>query len=464
MLQKLRKISAFENLTENELKCFVNGTELWLDPGDILFHQGDPVDYFYVVFDGAIQLSREIGKQNIVLATYATGTFFGEVPLLAGTLHLASGQAVRRSYIYCLHENDFWQMITICPTVRKIVLGNMACRMQELQLLSQQHEKLVALGTLSAGLAHELNNPVSAAHRAADQLQDTLKSLDAVTLKFIEQYLTPTQVKHLLTFRHDAIEYAAYAATQNPCDPLAQIDSEDELANWLELHNVTDAWKLAPTLVAAGLNNEKLEAISEYLNTNTFTDVLIWLEATLSITGLLKVLEQGTTRVSEIVKAIKDYSYMDQASLLKIDVHEGLENTLTILRYKLRKHNIVVTREYEKSMPSIQAHGSALNQVWTNIIDNAIDALGEQGKIWIRTSKEKDYIIVEIVDNGPGIPANIKSRIFEPFFTTKEVGAGTGLGLEISYRIVVTQHNGDIRCFSKPGETRFKISLPINPS
>ncbi|MBN3896129.1 MAG: cyclic nucleotide-binding domain-containing protein [Nostoc sp. NOS(2021)] len=464
MLEKLRKISVFENLNENELKCFLNGTELWLNSGDILFHQGDPVEYFYVVFEGAIQLSREIGNQNIVLATYGTGTFFGEVPLLAGTLHLASGQAVRRSYMYCLHENDFWQMITICPTVRKIVLGHMACRMQELQLLSQQHEKLVALGTLSAGLAHELNNPVSAAHRAAGQLQDTVKSLDAVTLKFIEQYLTPTQVKHLLTFRQDAIEHAAYAATQNPCDPLVQIDWEDELAHWLELHNVTDGWKLAPALVAAGLNNDKLEAISKYLTTNTFTDVLIWLEATLSITGLLKVLEQGTTRVSEIVKAIKDYSYMDRASLLKIDVHEGLENTLTILRYKLRKHNIVVTREYEKSLPCIQAHGSALNQVWTNLIDNAIDALGEQGKIWVRTSKDKDYIIVEIVDNGPGIPPKIQSRIFEPFFTTKEVGAGTGLGLEISYRIVVTQHNGDIRCFSQPGQTRFQIRLPISPS
>lgn len=464
MLEKLRKMSVFEHLTENELKCFLNGTELWLKSGDILFQQDDPVDYFYVVFEGAIQLSREIGNQNIVLATYGTGTFFGEVPLLAGTVHLASGQAVRESHMYCLHENNFWQMITICPTIRKIVLGNMAYRMQELQLLSQQHEKLVALGTLSAGLAHELNNPVSAAHRAAGQLQDTIKSLDAVTLKFIEQYLSPTQVKHLLRFRQDAIEYAAYAATQNSVDPLVQIDWEDELVHWLELHDVTDGWKIAPVLVAAGLNNEKLEAISEYLPANIFTDVLIWLEATLSTIGLLKILEQGTTRVSEIVKAIKDYSYMDRASLLKIDVHEGLENTLTILRYKLRKHNIVVTREYEKSLPCIQAHGSALNQVWTNLIDNAIDALGEQGNIWIRTSQEKDYIIVEIVDNGPGIPLKIKSRIFEPFFTTKEVGSGTGLGLEISYRIVVTQHNGDIRCFSQPGKTCFQIRLPICPS
>ncbi|QSJ20271.1 cyclic nucleotide-binding domain-containing protein [Nostoc sp. UHCC 0702] len=461
MLETLRKISVFEHLAEKELNCFINGTELWLNSGDMLFHQGDPVEYFYIVFEGAIQLSREIVNQKILLATYGSSTFFGEVPLLAGTAHLASGQAMRRSHIYCLHENDFWQMITICPTVRKIVLGHMASRMQELQVLSQQHEKLVALGTLSAGLAHELNNPVSAAHRAASQLQDTVKSLDAVTFKLIGQDLTESQLKQLLSFRQDAIEHVVQTDTQNSSDTLVQIDLEDELTQWLESHNVSDGWKLVPTLVAAGLNNQKLEAISERMATKTFSDVLVWLEATLSIIGQLKVLEQGTTRVSEIVKAIKDYSYMDRASLLKIDVHEGLENTLTILRYKLRKHNIVVTREYDQNLPQIHAHGSALNQVWTNLIDNAIDALGEQGEIWVRTTKDKDYIVVEIVDNGPGIPLAIQSRIFEPFFTTKEVGSGTGLGLEISYRIVVTQHNGEIRCFSQPGQTRFHIRLPI---
>lgn len=461
MLETLRKISVFEHLTDNELTCFTNGTELWLDPGDILFRQGDPVEYFYIVFEGAIQLSREIVNQKILLATYGSSSFFGEVPLLAGTPHLASGKAVRPSHMYCLHENAFWQMITVCPSVRKIVLGNMATRMQELQLLSQQHEKLIALGNLSAGLAHELNNPVSAAHRAASQLHDTVKSLDAITLKLIGQYLTDSQLRQLLSFRQDAIEQFAQSDIQNSADPMGRIDQEDELTQWLDSNNVADGWKLVPTFVAAGLNQQKLEEISEFLTTKTFTDVLIWLEATLSIIGQLKVLEQGTTRVSEIVKAIKDYSYMDRASLLKIDVHEGLENTLTILRYKLRKHKIVVKREYAQNLPQIQAHGSALNQVWTNLIDNAIDALGEEGEILLRTCRDKEYIIVEIIDNGPGIPPAIQSRIFEPFFTTKEVGSGTGLGLEISYRIVVTQHHGEIRCFSKPGETRFQIRLPI---
>jgi signal transduction histidine kinase len=457
MLEKLRKISIFQTLTEPELMCFVNGTEIWLNPGDILFKQGEPVNYFYIVIEGAIKISRAIVNKEIVLATYDTGMFFGEVPLLAGTLHLASGQATCSSHIYCLHENDFWQMITICPSLRKIILGHMATRMQELQLLSQQHEKLIALGTLSAGLAHELNNPISAANRAAGQLHNTIQSLDSVALKVVEHYLTPSQLEYLLELKRKALEETA---THNHFDPLVQIDLEEQLTHWLESCGVSDGWKFAPTLVAAGLNTTKLEVISEQLPTNVLNSVLTWLEATLSVTSLLKVLEQGTTRIAEIVKAIKDYSYMDRASLLRVDIHEGLENTLTILSYKLKKHNVTVIREYDQNLPCIQAYGSALNQVWTNLIDNAIDAIGEHGRIWVRTVLDKNDIVVEIADNGPGIPIEIQSRIFEPFFTTKEVGAGTGLGLEIAYRIVTSQHNGHIRCFSEPGNTRFQIRLP----
>lgn len=458
MLEKLRKILAFEHLSEDELKCFLGGIEVWLNPGEILFKQGNPVKYFYVVFEGALQLSRKFVNQKIVLATYDTGMFFGEVPLLAGTLHLATGQAVRRSHIYCLYENDFWQMITMCPSARKIVLGHMATRMQELQLLSQQHDKLIALGTLSAGLAHELNNPASAALRAALQLHDRVKSLDSVAFRFIEQHFTSTQIQYLLELRPDLTKCVA---TLKDFDPLIQMDLEDELAHWLESHGVTNEWKLAPTLAAAGLDTKKLEVISEHLPANILTDVFTWLDTTLAIAELLKVLEQGTTRVSEIVTAIKEYSYMDRASLQEVDIHKGLENTLTILSYKLKKHEIRVIREYAPNLQQIHAHGSALNQVWTNLIDNAIDALCKNGTIWICTSCEKDYVVVEIADNGPGIPLEIQSRIFEPFFTTKEVGTGTGLGLEIAYRIVVNQHNGDIRCFSEPGNTRFQVSLPI---
>ena len=458
MLDTLRKISIFKHLTEDELRCFLNGTEIWLNPEEMLFEQGELVKYFYIVLEGAIKLSRRVINQEIILATYDTGNFFGELPLLAGTPHLATGVAARRSHIYCLHENDFWQMITICPAVRKIILGHMASRMQELQMLSQQQEKLISLGTLSAGLAHELNNPASAANRAAGQLYDTITSLDSLAFRVIEQHLIPTQLESLLELKRYALENTALPHSS---DPLLQIDLEDQLTQWLESHGVADGWRFAPIFVAAALDTQKLELLKEQLADDVFADVLTWLETTLATAGQMKVLKQGITRVSEIVKAIKEYSHMDRASLLQVDVHEGIESTLTILSYKLKKHKIMVIREYDQNLPHIQAYGSSLNQVWTNLIDNAIDALGEQGKVWVRTFSGKDDVVVEIADNGPGIPSAVQSRIFEPFFTTKEVGSGTGLGLDIVFRIVKNQHNGDIRSFCEPGNTRFQVRLPL---
>ena len=330
-------------------------------------------------------------------------------------------------------------------------------KMQELQILSQQHEKLIALGTLAAGLAHELNNPASAACRAAEQLCHTMQVLQALALRCIEQHFTPTQLERLLELKRDAIEYAS---TLNYLDSLAQIDLEDELANWLELHGIADGWRLAPTLVAGRLNADHLEAISRQVAADTLNDVLNWLEATLAVASVMNVLNQSTERIFEIVKAVKAYSYMDQAPMQDVDLHEGLNNTLTILGYKLSSRSVMVIREYEQNLPSIPAHGSALNQVWTNLIDNAIDAVGEGGTIWVRTSVEKDYVMVEIADNGSGIPPEIQPRIFEPFFTTKEVGIGTGIGLNLAYRIIVGEHNGSIRCFSKPSETHFQVRLP----
>ena len=458
MLESLRQIPLFKHLSEEQFKCIPKGTEVWLNPGETLFQQGTPPEYFYVLFEGAVRISRKVDNQELVLATYDTGMFFGEVPLLAGTIHLASGQAVRRSHLYCLKENDFWQMLMICPSLRKVILGHMGNRMQELQMLSQQREKLLSLRTLAAGLAHELNNPASAARRAAGHLREPIQGLQALALRLIEQSLTPAQLKSLLELQCAAVEHTT---TPNWLDPLAQAEQEGEVTDWLEDNGVADGWRLASTLAIAGLNTERLESIGDSVAGYALSDVVTWLEATLAIAGLLNELEQGTARIFQLVNAVKTYSYMDQDPLQEVDLHEGLDNTLTILGHKLRKHSVEVRREYDRSLPRIQIHGSELNQVWTNLIDNAVDALGEGGTIWVRTSSEKDYIVVEIADNGTGIPPEIQPRIFEPFFTTKEVGAGTGLGLEITCRIVMSQYNGDIRCFSQPGETRFQVRLPV---
>ncbi len=330
-------------------------------------------------------------------------------------------------------------------------------KMQELQMLSQQHEKLIALGKLAAGLAHELNNPASAASRATGHLCHKIQTLQVLALRCIEQHLTPIQLERFLELKRDAIQQIA---SLKHLDSLDQIDLEDELTDWLESHSIANGSILAPTLVAAGIDTIALKAISEQVATDAFNDILTWLEAMLSVENVLNVLNQSTNRIFEIVKAIKAYSYMDRAPLQNVDLHEGLDNTITILGYKIKSCNVIVIREYHQNLPSIQAYGSALNQVWTNLIDNAIDAVGEGGTVWVRTSSEKNYVLVEIADNGPGIPPEILSRIFEPFFTTKDVGAGTGLGLEIAYRIVVGQHNGDLCCFSTPGDTRFQVRLP----
>jgi signal transduction histidine kinase len=254
-------------------------------------------------------------------------------------------------------------------------------------------------------------------------------------------------------------------------DPLTESDKEEQIISWLDTHGVADSWKLAQNLVAAGLDTVHLDTIRNNLPSGSLPDVLSWVDARFSSVVLLNEIQQSTARISELVKAIKAYSYMDQAPIQEIDVHEGLESTLTILSHKLKAGRggsiITVTREYDRTLPRISAYGSELNQVWTNIIDNAIDAIGERhGNIWLRTKLEDNnnnniVVVVEISDDGPGIPQDIQPRIFEQFFTTKGIGKGTGLGLSISYRIVVEMHKGDISFTSKPGDTRFEIRLPI---
>lgn len=324
----------------------------------------------------------------------------------------------------------------------------------------QQHEKLVALSTLAAGLAHELNNPAAAGRRAAGQLHETFQALLSLALKLNQQQMTRAQLAFVANLQRDALERATIASQ---LDSLTKSDREDSVTAWLETHGVVDGWKLAPSLVAAGLETQRLDTVIEHVAAEELGDVLSWLSVMLTAFELLNEISQSTGRISELVKAVKAYSYMNQALLQEVDVHEGLESALTILGYKL-KRGVVVMREYDRRLPRISAYGSELNQVWTNLIDNAIDAMGGHGQIWVRTSRENDHVLVEIADNGSGIPLDIQPRIFEQFFTTKSVGVGTGLGLDISYRVVVEMHHGNISFFSKPGDTRFQVRLPINLS
>jgi signal transduction histidine kinase len=457
-INTLRQVPLLADLPNERLQWLIeHGIEVWREAGEIHREQGSPAEHVFIMIDGELRVTQKTGNQEIVLATYESKTLFGELPLLLGDTHFwAAGRAVTRCHILELPNQVFLQLLSSCTCVMIKILRTMAERLQEVQSLSQHREKLVALGTLAAGLAHELNNPASASLRAAGQLRQTFQVLQPLTLK-----LSCTQKAFLADLQQDAI---ARATTAVKLDPITHSDREDEVIDWLETYDITNAWKLAPNLVTAGFDTGWLENVKEKVGESLLGDVLTWIDAILTEVGLIDQIENCSARISTLVQAVKDYSYMDQAPLQEINIHEGLDSTLTILTHKLKQGNVVVKREYDCDIPRLSAYGSELNQVWTNLIDNAIDAMNGQGQISIRTNCESDFLLVEIADNGPGIPPEIQSHIFEPFYTTKGVGEGTGLGLHIAYRVVVGQHQGDISVVSKPGDTRFQVRLPLKLS
>lgn len=455
----LRQVPLFAQLPEAQLQWLSEqGKEVWLEPGELHRAEGAPADHVFVMLEGEVRVFQNVGDQELVLATYGSKTLFGELPVLMGDEYFwASGRAVTRCRIFELPKDAFWRLISTCACITTAIFRTMAERVQNVQSLLQQREKLAALGTLAAGLAHEMNNPAAAVTRGARNLQDVFQDLPSLALKLNQQQLTIAQLAFLADLQRDATKHAK---TASPLAPLMQSDKEDEVTDWLEAHDVINGWQLASILVGAGLDIEWLNNVAERLPADSLSHVLAWLTGSLTGVGLLSEIEQGSARISNLVKAIKDYSYMDQAPLQEVDVHEGIENTLIILSNKL-KMGVTVTREYAQNLPRLSAYGSELNQVWTNLIDNAIAAMAGQGQIWVRTWCEHNHVLVEIADNGPGIPLDIQHRIFEPFFTTKGVGEGTGLGLDMTYRIVVGKHHGDLSFTSSPGNTCFHVRLPI---
>jgi signal transduction histidine kinase len=326
------------------------------------------------------------------------------------------------------------------------------------EIMLRQSEKLATLGKLSAGMAHELNNPAAAARRGADQLRQLFIQLQITYLRLGKMKLTDAQLD---TLTNMAIAVQQQAAQPADLDALTRSDREYEVESWLEDQGIDNTWELAPALVEMGYTPDKLTSLAAELRVEQLGTAITWLTITHTIYGLLQEISEGSSRISEIVKALKTYTYLDQAPVQDVDVHEGLDNTLVMLRSKLKK-GITVRRDYCTNLPRIEAYGSELNQVWTNIIDNAVAAMNGQGEINLRTHYEGSWITIEIEDNGPGIPESIQSKIFDPFFTTKAPGEGTGLGLNISHNIIVQKHKGEITVHSQPGRTSFQIKLPVD--
>jgi signal transduction histidine kinase len=333
----------------------------------------------------------------------------------------------------------------------------MADRIREDSKADQQREKLLALGRIAAGLAHELNNPASAARRAVGSLRQAFTSVRSAALQ-LEEHGLPLSSRLFLA-KLDC-EWMNEAGARSALDTLERSEREDEFAAWLQTHDVPNPWDLAASLVDAGCDRAVLEQVSKQIPSEFLGDAFVRMTASITVSRLLEEIESSIGKISDIVRAVKEYSYMDQMPEQEVDIHAGLENTLIMLRHQL-KAGIEVIRDYDRTLPTICARGSELNQVWTNLISNAIDAMNGQGKLRIRTFRDPTGAVVEVTDNGPGIPAELQPRIFEPFFTTKPLGGGTGLGLDTVYRIV-TNHHGDVRFESRPGETRFVVRIPFS--
>jgi signal transduction histidine kinase len=315
---------------------------------------------------------------------------------------------------------------------------------------------MAALGKLSAGLAHELNNPAAAARRAAQSLREALPELHAETIALNSYQFSDEQTKALTTLQHSLIARVSQPPTLSPLD---RSDREEAIGSWLEENGVSEGWEIAPVLVEAGFTVDELSELSDQVGAEAAPEVIAWLGHILNATELLDAVEQSTKRISDLVVAIKEYTYMDRAHVTEdLDVQRGLETTLRVLNHKLKHLNVV--RDYDPTLPHITGNGSDLNQVWTNLIDNASDAMKGEGTLQVITRNENEFVMVEITDSGSGIPADVLPHIFEPFFTTKDVGAGTGLGLDNCYRII-KQHHGTIEVQSQPGKTRFIVRIPV---
>jgi len=454
--QQLRTIPVFSDLSSEDRAWLASRMELVrFKPGDIVVAEGSPADRMIVVLEGELSIQREQDVGDGRSYSARAGQVTGMLPYSRLTEFPLTVRAMTPATMAFLRVAQFPEMLERLPALGSKLVGVLADRIRESTRTDQQREKLMALGKLSAGLAHELNNPAAAVRNAAVNLQQAVKSFHAAGLHLDKRKLPPEDRVFLSKTECDWSKEHPPAAL----DSLERSDREEEIGAWLEARHIYDARQLAPGLVDAGCDLNTLRDLSARFDDETLADVVTRLTVSFSINRLVEQIESGTSRIADLVRAIKQYSYMDQAPEQEIDVHDGLENTLIMLHYRL-KYGISVVRQYDRSIPRICAHGSELNQVWTNLIDNAIDAMAGQGQLVVRTAAEFGRVLVEIRDSGSGIPEEIRNHIFEPFFTTKPVGEGTGLGLDTVYRII-HKHRGEVRVDSVPGRTSFEVRLPF---
>ncbi|MDE3195312.1 MAG: cyclic nucleotide-binding domain-containing protein [Acidobacteriota bacterium] len=433
-----------------------HGTEREFADGEMIFSEGQANYPFFLVLEGRVRVTKRAPAGEMLLTIHEPGQFAGEISMLTGAPAIATGKAEGPARLAIFSPDEFRLLLAECPDLATIVLRAFAARAREVDATIVQQEKLASLGKMAAGLAHELNNPAAAMVRTVQSLESAVSRVSSLGMQYDCRF--DLADRPIL----DHIQHHVREAATDPetLSPLERSDREEALAAWMEENGMENGWDMAPGLVNAGLTRECVQSISGKLKPDALTAALTWLEADLTTNQLAKELESASARISDLVLAMKQYTYMDQAQFQEIDIHAGLDSTLKIFHHKTKK-GIEVRRDYDRSLPKIKAYAGELNQVWTNLIDNAIDAMNGKGVLTVSTRREGPEIVVTIGDNGPGIPEEIRERMFEPFVTTKPAGKGTGLGLEIARRIVVNRHLGRIRAESVPGDTRFVVTLPI---
>jgi len=452
---ELLRVPVFADLPDDQLAWFLSQTqEVQLKAGDIYMRVGEPAEFMVVILEGTLQVRGEINGETISIDIKA-GTVTGVLPFSRMKKSTLTGRAVTDSHVLRFPASLFPELVQRMPALTQRLVGLMSDRIRETTRIEQQKDRLAGLGKLSAGLAHELNNPASAAKRATGQLREILKKIRNASHDLGRRELTPAQKAEIEKLEASFVQQAG-----PPADALTISDLEDQIDSLLRSHGQNDLWQLASDLARKNVKPEALESLFSILDADTARAALVRIAASVEVAGLLNEIESSTSRISDLVRAIKEYTYMDQAPVQNVDIVRGLETTLTILNHKL-KRGVVVQRDYPPAPLLINSFGSELNQVWTNIIDNAIDAMNGQGELRIRAYREEPCVVVEIGDNGPGISPEVKAHIFEPFFTTKGVGEGTGLGLDTVQRIV-KKHRGNIQVNSRPGDTRFQVYLPLS--
>ncbi len=459
MYDFLRSVDLFAELSDSDLRSLSQDiSELHLAAGEDLFVEGDPGDRAYIIREGKLEILTASGGREVLIAVRHVGELIGEVALLQEAPRSATVRAHVDSMLLAIEKEHFDALVDRSPSALKGMLRTILARLRETQAALYESERMAILGTLTAETVHDLNNPSAAIQRAAEQLGPEISAQKEAQTDLEKLGLSQDQMEILYSERDKG---ANHASDPTELDALARSDREAVLEDWLEERGVEQAWEIAPTLVDRGFEESDLTLLGDHFEQVQLPNVLSYLSGDFTVQHLLAEIRSAAANISSIIQAYKSYVYLDQAPVQDVDIHEGLDGTLLILGGKL-KEGISVRKEYAPDLPKIMAYGSELNQVWTNLIKNAADALEGKGEIVLRTRPDNGWVVVVIQDNGPGVPSELREKIFETGFTTKSRDEGTGLGLGSSRKIVEERHRGEIRLTSEPGNTRFEVRLPLN--